>query len=133
MTKTGRLMWAIAVLLGLASSPSLAGEVRVYAFGNSLVHHLSDSEETSVPFWLGVLARAGGDGLRLEGQWGFLRDFARAGAQPNWTVPGVPGVLGAAGIAEAELDALIVTPANFIQYQPPDRPYEQLGKRLAGG
>ncbi|MCP5037826.1 MAG: hypothetical protein GY945_09535, partial [Rhodobacteraceae bacterium] len=31
-----------------------AGEtsVRLYAFGNSLVHHLSDDPDTNVPVWL---------------------------------------------------------------------------------
>ena len=52
------------------------GGAEVYVFGNSLVHHLGDEAHSNVPYWLAQMADAGGRELSLEGQWGFLRDFA---------------------------------------------------------
>ena len=60
--------------------------VRAYVFGNSLVHHLSETDETTVPHWLSLFARASNKKLRLNGQWGFLRDFAEnLPPVPNWS------------------------------------------------
>lgn len=122
--------WLGALALALTSVPVLAERQAssVYVFGNSLFHHLSESEERSnVAHWLAEMAQADGRALGLDGQWGFLRNFAEGlPPEPNWSFPGVRGVwspergsFGAAGF-----DAVLVTPANFIQYQPPDVPYD---------
>lgn len=100
---------------------------KLYVFGNSLVHHLGEEEHANVPHWMGELARAGGRGFALDGQWGFLRDFARSlPPRPNWTIPGVTGNwdAGRGAFGDAGFDAIWITPANFIQYQPPDAPYD---------
>ena len=61
---------------GPASALTGDGGADVYVFGNSLVHHLGDEAHSNVPYWLAQMADAGGRALSLEGQWGFLRDFA---------------------------------------------------------
>ena len=87
--------WLAASALALSALPAGAerDSARVYIFGNSLVNHLSErSERTSVPYWLGQMARADGRGLALDGEWGFLRSFADSlPPAPNWCFPGVQG------------------------------------------
>ncbi|WP_245216556.1 calcium-binding protein [Sagittula salina] len=117
-------------ILGFAAGAAQAERqlVKAYVFGNSLVHHLSEtSENTNVPHWLNDLAQSDGRGFGVDGQWGFLRNFAD-GLPPtaNWSFKGVSGVWGPGqgGFGDAGYDAVLVTPANFIQYQLPDVPYE---------
>lgn len=114
------LIW-LAFVSALAAPPALADRdsARVHVFGNSLINHLSeaDGDTTTVPYWLGQLTRASGRDFALSGQWGFLRDFVRDGAAPNWSFKGVSSPRG-------RIDTVMINPANFIQYQPPDAPYE---------
>lgn len=109
----------IGALLLLGAGPASAEReaLRVHVFGNSLVHHLSDDPATNVPWWLARLAQAGGRDLALSGQWGFLRDFAAQGVAPNWSFDGVSPLRG-------DADTVLITPANFIQYQAADAAFE---------
>lgn len=113
------LIGALVIMGALGTGPAQADRaaLSVHVFGNSLVHHLSDDPATNVPHWLARLARAGGRDLALTGQWGFLRDFAAQGVAPNWSFEGVSARRGAA-------DTVLITPANFIQYQSPDAAFE---------
>lgn len=122
---------AAATPLLTAGEPALAqtgdGGAEVYVFGNSLVHHLGDEAHSNVPYWLAQMADAGGRELSLEGQWGFLRDFAGGlPPRPNWSFPEVSGFWdpGRGSFADSGVDAVLITPANFIQDQPPGAPYE---------
>ncbi|MCH2164567.1 MAG: calcium-binding protein [Marinovum sp.] len=110
-----------------ASAQSGPQSVTAYVWGNSLFHHLSNSDDTTVPHWLGRLAQADGRELRLDGQWGFVRDFANTlPPQPNWSFVEVRGGWSPerASFANSSIDTVILNPANFIQYQSPDAPYE---------
>ncbi|WP_297771949.1 calcium-binding protein [uncultured Roseovarius sp.] len=114
-----KLIAIIGACLIVGTGPALAERdaLRAYVFGNSLVHHLSDDPATNVPWWMARLAQADGRDMALSGQWGFLRDFAGQGIVPNWSFDGVRALRGAA-------DTVVITPANFIQYQPPDAAFE---------
>ncbi|WP_121633036.1 calcium-binding protein [Tropicibacter alexandrii] len=123
-----KLLGAVALALGALPAWAERQDVKAYVFGNSLVHHLSETDDnTNVPHWLGQMARADGRTLGLDGQWGFLRNFAD-GLPPtaNWSFPNVRGVWGPgqSGFGSAGFDSVIVTPANFIQYQLPNVPYD---------
>jgi hypothetical protein len=107
----------IALLLALSPARAERAAVSVHVFGNSLINHASDSQATAVPWWLARLARAGDRQFALSGQWGFLRDFARDGMASRWSFDRVARPRGA-------VDTILVTPANFIQYRPPDLPFE---------
>ncbi|MBO9407019.1 calcium-binding protein [Shimia sp. R9_1] len=99
----------------------------VYVYGNSLVHHLTDSDETTAPHWMAVFAKAAGTDLRLDGQWGFLRDFAQSGRpSANWRFEEVQRGWARAyrNFADVGWDSVLITPANFIQYRAPEQPYE---------
>ncbi|MDF1802047.1 calcium-binding protein [Thalassovita sp.] len=118
------LMICVSVLWGAAVGAAEHGSVRAFFFGNSLVQHPSDTEETSTVYWLGYVAKAAGKELSADGTWGFLRNFGdKLPPKPEWTVPGVQsawkGALGPSGY-----DAVVLTPTNFIQYQAPELAYE---------
>jgi hypothetical protein len=124
----GAVALGMILMLGAQDARADRTESRVYVFGNSLVHHLSEEyDHTNVPHWMNQMARSEGRSLALDGQWGFLRNFAD-GLPPtsNWGFPGVAGAWSPAqgGFRDGNFDAVIVTPANFIQYQLPDVPYD---------
>ena len=125
--RRARAAVATTFMLSLCLALPAAAQERVFVFGNSLVHHLSDSDETTVPHWLALLARAGGHDLALDGQWGFLRDHANGLPPiPNWSFDAVTSAWDADALAfrRVGFDTIVVTPANFIQYQSPDAPYD---------
>ena len=63
---------------------------RVFFFGNSLIHHLTDTDETTVPHWLALMARQDGRDFAANGRWGFPREFATQLLQAE-NVAAVPG------------------------------------------
>ncbi|MGH1412303.1 MAG: calcium-binding protein [Pelagimonas sp.] len=116
---------SIAILAGGAALAQERDASSVYFFGNSLVHHLSEEDDhTNVPHWLNEMAKAAGKEFAVEGQWGFLRNFSEGlPPAPNWSFSGVKGA-GRGDFGNVDFDAVVVTPANFVQYQKPDAPYE---------
>lgn len=109
------------------ATPALSKDARVYFFGNSLLNHLEGGDETTVPYWLAKLAKADGKGFAADGQWGFMRDFAREGKPiSNWSFQGVRASWDRDRVAFASVPftAIVTNPANFIQYQAPDAPYD---------
>ena len=124
-----RFLLAITVWSCVMIAPVLAAPDRVKAFiyGNSLVHHLTDSDETTVPYWVDFFADANGQSFAIDGQWGFLRNFATDFPPiANWSFRGVQSVWDSDNqpFGRAGFDHVMITPANFIQYQGPDLPYE---------
>lgn len=105
--------------------------LRTYIFGHSLINHEAQvnptpSNETSVPHWFHLLAAEAGYGYATSGQYGFLPGhasnlppFAQWGfdiVPPAWDSDSEP-------FSDADFDNIMITPANFIQYQPPGYPY----------
>ncbi len=120
---------SLALIVGIGATSIAAQEKaeRAYVFGNSLVHHLSDTDETTVPHWLSLMAREAGHEFALSGQWGFLRDFMRAlPPEPNWSFKEVRDAWDPekGAFQDAGLTNLWMVPANFIQYQAPDAPFD---------
>lgn len=121
-------MAAVAVLFGSIAHGQGRDEVRSYFFGNSLVHYLSEEDDfTNVPHWLNEMAQSAGKSFAVDGQWGFMRNFAESlPPSPNWGFDGVRSAKTSrrADFAQIGYDSVIITPANFIQYQKPDVPYD---------
>lgn len=128
------LALALSALLALA--PAAQGQeparwppqdaARVYVFGNSLIHHLTDSDLTTVPHWLAVMARHAGKKFAADGRWGFPRNFAaELPPDANWRFREVPRAWepGQRSFRAAGFDTIILNPENYIQYDPADRPY----------
>ena len=122
-----RVMALAALWAGLALPAQAERDgARVYVLGNSLIHHLTDSDETTMPHWLALLARAGERDLALSGQWALMRNMpTELPASPDWKLAEVtPAWDGRGAFARGGFDTLILNPANYIQYKAPDAPYD---------
>ena len=118
---------AFVLLFTLPLQAQQRDDIRNFIFGNSLINHLSGTDETTVPFWLHRLATHAGQKYAVDGQWGFLRSFA-ADLPPiaNWSFQGVPGVWQSErqDFGQADFNTVMINPANFIQYQAPDAAFD---------
>lgn len=126
------ILYSALAALGLSvPSPVTAEPVperdsaRVFVFGNSLIHHLTDTDETTVPHWLAEMARHDGRDLALDGRFGFPREFAaELPPVPNWSFDAVtPAWNPDQPFASARFDTIILNPENFIQYGRADKRY----------
>ncbi|MGR3501862.1 calcium-binding protein [Pseudaestuariivita sp.] len=118
---------AFALALSGMAQAQERDRVATYFFGNSLVTHITASDETVVAHWLAQYALQSGKRFAADGQFGFLRDYARelpptatwrfGKVRRNWRG-------GAQSFADADFDSVIITPENFMQRQPPDAPFD---------
>ncbi|MDU8926235.1 hypothetical protein RXV86_02450 [Alisedimentitalea sp. MJ-SS2] len=93
-------------------------KMKTYIFGHSLI-------ETKVPYWINQLAQAAGHGYGFSGQYGFLPGHvATLPPTGQWGLPGIPDWNSdVQSFAAANFDTILLTPANFIQFQSPDAAY----------
>lgn len=136
MIKTNRIFicFSIALLLYLIpcfSSAQAQDTMRTFFFANSLVHHAiqvnpTPSEETSTPHWFHFLAQDTGYHYEVSGQWGFIQQHAQnLPATAQWGFDSVPSAWDdwLEDFDEAGFDNVVITPANFTQWQPPTANY----------
>ncbi|MGI3185054.1 calcium-binding protein [Nioella aestuarii] len=123
-----KIVGALALCL-LAAQPIHAQQqdIRAFIYGNSLINHVSGSDETTMPFWLSILAQAGGHGFAADGAFGAPLQFAdQLPPEPNWSFQNVTSIWDSERFAfrRANFNTIILNNANFIQANPPDAPYE---------
>jgi hypothetical protein len=124
------LFVAFAFLSVGATAADASKNVRSYIFGNSLIHHRTTSDETTVPHWVHRFAVKAGNRYAVDGQWGFPENFVKdLPPIDQWTFQGVPGVWSRGGTPfnRADYDAIIMNPSNFVQYKAPDAQLEYAG------
>ncbi len=123
-----RLFFPIAAITCWSVTGSIAQtSVKNYFFGNSLINHLSDTEETAVPYWMAEFAAAAGHSYTADGQWGFLQQFpSQMPPKPGWSFSNVSSAWprGGAGFGGGGYNAVVINPANFVQYQSPTAQYD---------
>ena len=115
--------------LGLAlciATTARAEPEKLYFFSNSLMHHLTNSTTTTVPHWLGHFADNAGRSIRLDGQWGFEREFKdKLPPEPEWKFKTVKSAWGnARNFKSVGYDSIVFNLTNFIQYRGPSKVYE---------
>lgn len=127
-SKPLRTMIAVAaLLLALGSTAAQAegtgrgsGELRTYIFGHSLINN--NSGPSAIPYWLTQLARAGEKRFAFAGQYGFLwQHVDNLPPTAQWQFNGAPSFWNhdTQSFAAANFNAVLLTPANFIQWQAP--------------
>jgi len=115
----------LLVFLILGTNPAQSKDIKAYIFGNSLVHHLSDSDETSVPHWVHFLSKSAGNRFSVDGQWGFLRNFSEdLPPRAGWSFKQVPNVWNpdSGDFGKAGFNVVMINSANFIQDRAADQP-----------
>ncbi|MEM9545020.1 MAG: T9SS type A sorting domain-containing protein [Bacteroidota bacterium] len=105
-------------------------EIRNFIFGHSLIHHevqvnITPSQETSVPHWLHFLAEESGHQYAVSGQYGFLPQHANLPPLAQWGFDFVEAAWDSdnESFSEADFNAILITPGNFIQWQGPNENY----------
>ncbi|MEL7162501.1 MAG: hypothetical protein AAFN92_17215, partial [Bacteroidota bacterium] len=103
---------------------------RLFIFGHSLIDHRppaipTPSDETTVPHWLYLLAAEAGHTAAVGGQYGFLPQHANVPPISQWGYDIVPGVWESdtEAFSEADVNTILLTAANFAQWQGPDQEY----------
>lgn len=119
------LLAALLLMLGSAAAQAenagrAGGELRAYIFGHSLINN--NSGPSAVPYWLTLLARADKQRFAFAGQYGFL--WQHADSLPpvaQWQFEGAPSFWNhdRQSFADANFNTILLTPANFIQWQAP--------------
>lgn len=105
-------------------------DMRSFIFGHSLIHHEfqvnpTPSQETSVPHWFYLLAVEADHTYAVGGQYGFLPQHANLPPFSQWGFDLVPGAWDSDNdpFAAAGFNNILITPGNFIQWQPPSENY----------
>ncbi|WP_425100628.1 PA14 domain-containing protein [Tropicibacter sp. S64] len=99
--------------------------VSQYLFGNSLIAFSGGGIRTSLPFWMDYLADSEGNTYEGSGGYGFLRNFADNPNPPAaWGFGGLnQSINPGETFATADINTVLITPANFIQDVSPDTDY----------
>ena len=116
----------LALVFCLPLAAQAQQDIKAFVYGNSLINHVSETAETTMPYWLAQLADAGGRGFAMDGTFGFPRDFAaRLPPTPDWSITGVDPVWDndSLGFRRAGFNTIILNPENFVQYQGPEVAY----------
>ncbi len=104
-------------------------DLRLFIFGHSLIvheHTPSPTEEKKVPHWLSVIAGQDNKSFAADGQYGFLQNHANFNnISPQWGFPNVTSTWTNENtpFSQVDFNLIMMTPANFIQYQAPSAPY----------
>lgn len=101
-------------------------DCRMFAFGHSLIDHRppaipTPSDETTIAHWMYLIANEAGKDFSMGGQYGFIPSHANLPPFSQWGYDIVPGVWDSDNdsFGEAQINTILITAANFIQYQAP--------------
>ncbi len=117
-------------LLFLVHTSLPAQDIRMYIFGHSLLDHRppmipTPSDETTVPFWVDQIAKHGSQSYAVGGQYGFLTSHDDLPPIAQWGYDSVAVVWYDENetFAEANINTIMVTAANFIWDIPAHEPH----------
>lgn len=98
--------------------------LRTFMFGHSLIVHdppaiPTPSNETTVPHWMHILSAEAGLEFAASGQYGFLPQHDNLPPISQWGFDEVTSAWDSdtQTFAEADFNTILLTAANFIQYQ----------------
>jgi len=120
----------LIICLVTSSAVAEAQEVRLYAYGHSLVDHRpprvpTPSDQTTIIHWINDIAKAAGKNFSATGQYGFLPSHAAAPPKSQWGYQDVARSWDeeVEDYATADITTVLMTAANFIQYEAPSAPH----------
>ncbi|MEO1628544.1 MAG: T9SS C-terminal target domain-containing protein, partial [Bacteroidota bacterium] len=124
-----QLLSLFALLISFGTIQAQADSVRMFLFGHSLLDHRppinpTPSDETTVAHWLHLLSQDQGEFYGATGQYGFLPQHANLPPIAQWGYDIVPPVWDSdlEPFADADFTTVLITAANFAQWQGADQP-----------
>lgn len=104
--------------------------VKMFVFGHSLIDHRppknpTPSDETTIAHWMYLLAEESDYTFSAGGQYGFLPTHRNLPPIAQWGYDIVPGVWDSDNedFEDADMTTIMITAANFVQWQGPDQDY----------
>ena len=120
---------SILILL-LSLNLTAQKEITTFIFGHSLINHEfqinpTPSQETSLPHWLHFLSLESNHTFKVSGQYGFLPQHANLPPNAQWGFDFAEGAWDSDNVpfADADFNSILITPGNFVQWQPPSTNY----------
>ncbi len=120
----------VTALMTVLAPCLTAQEVNLYAYGHSLVDHRppripTPSDQTTIIHWIHDIAVSADRSFSATGQYGFLPSHSSAPPRSQW---GYQDVVRSwdeevESYAEADINSVLMTAANFIQYVSPTSPH----------
>ena len=105
-------------------------DIRMFAFGHSLLDHRppavpTPSDETTIMHWIAEIAAEAGHNFAGGGQYGFLTSHDDLPPIAQWGYDQVAPVWDSdtEPFSDANVNVVLITAANFIQYQPAHLPH----------
>lgn len=126
--KKSIMKFFILVLLILSlgeKASSQISSIKNYVFGHSLIVHEpplipTPSNETTVPHWLGELAKEANKQYTVAGQYGFLPQHRQLPPISQWGFDSVSSAWDDQyAFSSADISHVLLTAGNFVQWQGP--------------
>lgn len=131
MKKTTPFFLSLLLLFTHLSVHAQLDTARVFMFGHSLMDHRpplipTPSDETTIAHWISILADAASNEYSATGEFGFLGSHAAnlpPDSQWGYDTVATPWDASVTPITQANLDQILMTPLNYVQWQGPHLPY----------
>lgn len=102
----------------------------MYTFGHSLIDHRppaipTPGDETTILHWINDIVVSSGNTFATGGQYGFLTTHDDLPPASSWGYDNIPAVWDDTiqTFAQANINTVLITAANFIQYQGVNEPH----------
>lgn len=117
----------IILIFLLQNLTAQVSDVRMYAMGHSLMDHVASPPvpDTNIMYWINDIAQHANNTFATGGQFGFITNHDDLPPSSNWGYPGITGVWddNTQSFSDADINTLLLTVANFIQYELPTSPH----------
>jgi len=123
--KLYKIITVIVLIIITKTSLAQITNVRMYAFGHSLIDHATGNENTTIMYWINDIAQEANKTYATGGQYGFLTTHNNLPPASNWGYSSVASVWDDTQetFAQADINTILLTAANFIQYEAPNMPH----------
>ena len=119
--------FTLILLFLIQSLTAQFSNVRMYAFGHSLMDHVADPAvpDTNIMYWINDISQEANNTFATGGQFGFLTNHDNLPPSSNWGYSGITGVWDSdtESFSDANINTILITAANFIQYVSPTSPH----------
>lgn len=113
----------LLTLVATSAVKAQTSDVRMYAFGHSLMDHVTSPPvpDTNIMYWINAISLEANNTFATGGQYGFLPTHDNLPPSSNWGYDGITGVWDSETepFSDANINTIIITAANFIQYVSP--------------